>query len=46
MDIVDQGVVDLSHVRYFVLDEADEMMERGFIFDIKKLLEMCLDDVS
>jgi ATP-dependent RNA helicase RhlE len=30
--------IDLSHVEIFVLDEADRMLDMGFIHDIKKVL--------
>ena len=30
--------VDLSHVRYFVLDEADRMLDMGFFDDIMKIV--------
>ncbi len=33
-----QGTVDLSHVEIFVLDEADRMLDMGFIHDVKKVL--------
>jgi ATP-dependent RNA helicase RhlE len=33
-----QGTLDLSHVQVFVLDEADRMLDMGFIHDIKKVL--------
>ncbi|TXH49846.1 MAG: DEAD/DEAH box helicase, partial [Burkholderiaceae bacterium] len=33
-----QGTLDLSHVEIFVLDEADRMLDMGFIHDIKKVL--------
>ena len=33
-----QGNLDLSHVEIFVLDEADRMLDMGFIHDIKKVL--------
>ncbi|TMH04563.1 MAG: DEAD/DEAH box helicase, partial [Betaproteobacteria bacterium] len=33
-----QGTLDLSHVQIFVLDEADRMLDMGFIHDIKKVL--------
>jgi superfamily II DNA/RNA helicase len=39
MHCIDEGIVDLSRVRYFVLDEADVMMERGFSIDIKELIK-------
>jgi ATP-dependent RNA helicase RhlE len=34
-----QGFISLKNVSYFVLDEADRMLDMGFINDIKKLLE-------
>ena len=33
-------IADLSHVETFVLDEADRMLDMGFIHDIKKVLRM------
>ena len=33
-----QGTLDLSHVEIFVLDEADRMLDMGFIHDIRKVL--------
>jgi ATP-dependent RNA helicase RhlE len=33
-----QGTLDLSHVEMFVLDEADRMLDMGFIHDIRKVL--------
>lgn len=38
LDLVGQGVLDLRHVEIFVLDEADRMLDMGFIHDIKKVL--------
>lgn len=32
--------IDLSHVSYFVLDEADRMLDMGFIHDIKRILPL------
>lgn len=40
LDLVSQKVVDLSHVEIFVLDEADRMMDMGFIHDIRKVLAL------
>lgn len=38
MDHLERRTMDLSKVRYFVLDEADRMLEMGFIDDIKSIL--------
>jgi len=38
LDLISQGYVDLSHVRFLVLDEADRMLDMGFIRDIRKIL--------
>lgn len=38
LDLMDQGYVSLKDVKYFVLDEADRMLDMGFIHDIKKIL--------
>jgi ATP-dependent RNA helicase RhlE len=38
LDLMGQGIVSLRDIRYFVLDEADHMLDMGFIHDIKKLL--------
>ncbi len=38
MDLMQQGFVKLNRVEYFVLDEADRMLDMGFIHDIKKIL--------
>ncbi|MBL8363152.1 MAG: DEAD/DEAH box helicase [Rubrivivax sp.] len=35
-----QGTLDLSHVEIFVLDEADRMLDMGFIHDIRKVLAL------
>lgn len=40
LDLVSQKVIDLSHVELFVLDEADRMMDMGFIHDIKRVIAM------
>ena len=39
LDLMGQGFVSLDDIGYFVLDEADRMLDMGFINDIKKLLE-------
>ncbi len=38
LDHHQQGTLDLSHVQFFVLDEADRMLDMGFVHDIKKVL--------
>ena len=38
LDLMNQGFISLRDVEYFVLDEADQMLDMGFIHDIKKLL--------
>ena len=38
LDLVNQRIVSLSHVEYFVLDEADRMLDMGFINDVKKII--------
>jgi len=38
LDLMEQGYIALTDVSYFVLDEADRMLDMGFIHDIKKIL--------
>lgn len=38
IDLMNQGIVSLDSVSHFVLDEADRMLDMGFIHDIKRLL--------
>jgi len=38
LDLIGQGSVDLSRVEILVLDEADRMLDMGFIHDVKKVL--------
>ena len=38
LDLAGQGSVDLAHVEILVLDEADRMLDMGFIHDVKKVL--------
>ena len=38
LDLINQGFIDLSKVEIFVLDEADRMLDMGFINDVKKLI--------
>jgi ATP-dependent RNA helicase RhlE len=40
LDLYGQGHVDLSNVEFFVLDEADRMLDMGFIHDIRRILKV------
>ena len=40
LDLIGQGHIRLNNVRHFVLDEADRMLDMGFIHDIKRILPM------
>ena len=37
LDLINQGHVNLSRLEHFVLDEADRMLDMGFIHDVKKI---------
>lgn len=39
LDLIQQGHIDLSQVQFFVLDEADRMLDMGFINDIRKIID-------
>jgi len=38
LDLMHQGLVNLEFVKYFVLDEADRMLDMGFIMDVNKIV--------
>ncbi len=38
LDLIQQGYITLKHVEFSVLDEADHMLDMGFIHDIKKII--------
>ncbi|GAT63121.1 DEAD/DEAH box helicase [Paludibacter jiangxiensis] len=40
LDLIQQKHIKLEHIRHFVLDEADRMLDMGFIHDIKRLLPL------
>ena len=41
LDLVNRGSLILNAARYVVLDEADEMLDLGFIDDVERILRMC-----
>ena len=38
LDLMQQGYVSLSHIELFVLDEADRMLDMGFVHDVRRVL--------
>lgn len=40
LDLINQKIISLHAIRHFVLDEADRMLDMGFIHDIKRLLSI------
>lgn len=38
IDLLNQGLVDLKNIEIFVLDEADRMLDMGFLNDVKKII--------
>ncbi len=38
LDLMNQGFINLKHLQIFVLDEADRMLDMGFIHDVKKVI--------
>ncbi len=38
LDLMNQGYIDLRHLEIFVLDEADRMLDMGFIHDVKRVI--------
>ncbi|HEU0226655.1 MAG TPA: DEAD/DEAH box helicase [Arachidicoccus soli] len=38
LDLMGQGFINLKHLEIFVLDEADRMLDMGFIHDVKKVI--------
>lgn len=40
LDLVNQRIISLRDIQYLVLDEADRMLDMGFIHDIKKIIEL------
>jgi len=44
LDLIRQKLLDLSHVQCLILDEADEMLEMGFIEDVETILKQVPDE--
>jgi ATP-dependent RNA helicase RhlE len=40
LDLIQQGFIHLNMIRFFVLDEADRMLDMGFIHDVKKVIRL------
>jgi ATP-dependent RNA helicase RhlE len=40
LDLYNQGYIDLKSLEFFVLDEADRMLDMGFIHDVKKIINI------
>ena len=40
LDLIGQKFINLKHVEYFILDEADRMLDMGFIHDVRRVIDM------
>ena len=40
LDLINQNIISLRYIEYFVLDEADQMLDMGFIHDIKRIIKL------
>ena len=38
LDLMQQGHISLNHIQFFVLDEADRMLDMGFVQDVKRII--------
>jgi superfamily II DNA/RNA helicase len=43
LDHVDRGTINLHHIKVLVLDEADRMLDMGFIDDVHRIIKQCPD---
>ena len=41
LDHLGRGTAQLNHVKYLVLDEADRMLDMGFLPDVKRIVQKC-----
>lgn len=39
IDLIDQGYIDISAIEFFILDEADRMLDMGFIHDVRRIIK-------
>ena len=44
LDLHKQGYINLNHMHHLVLDEADQMLDMGFINDVKKIIKLTPDN--
>jgi ATP-dependent RNA helicase DeaD len=44
LDHIERGTIDLDNVRTLVLDEADRMLDMGFIDDVERIIQRCPQD--
>jgi len=40
LDLINQGFIRLDQLEYFVLDEADRMLDMGFVHDVKRIIKL------
>lgn len=40
LDLISQGIISLSKIELFVLDEADRMLDMGFVNDVRKIVKL------
>ncbi|UAY55215.1 DEAD/DEAH box helicase [Arachidicoccus terrestris] len=40
LDLINQGFIDISKIQYLVLDEADRMLDMGFVHDVKRIVRL------